>query len=110
MTAWEQSDHLIPAPDDESNPYTWQRSIIAGMSGMIKLNPREELIQRALAMTDDEVRTILDFLEQLEDLEDIAVSESRKDEVGIPFDEAIQDMGFDPERLEKIARAEGWMK
>ena len=80
------------------------------MSEMIKLNPREELIQRALAMAEDEASTILGFIEQLEDLEDIAVSESRKDEVGIPFDEAIKDMGFDPQRLEKIARDEGWMK
>lgn len=80
------------------------------MSEMIKLNAREALIQRALAMSEDEASTVLDYIEQLEDLEDIAVSESRKDEVGIPFDEAIQDMGFDPERLEKIARDEGWMK
>jgi hypothetical protein len=80
------------------------------MSGMIKLNAREELIQRALAMTEDEAGTILDYIEQLEDLEDITVSEARKDEVGIPFDEAIKELGFDPERLEKIARAEGWMK
>ena len=85
-------------------------SIITSMSEAIKLSVREELIQRVLQMTEDKASTILDFIEELEDLEDIAISESRKDEIGIPFEEAIKELGFDPERLEKIAREEGWMK
>ena len=74
------------------------------------LTPRERLIQRAFEISDYEIEAVLDYIDQLEDLADIAVSKSRKDEVGIPFEEAIKDLGLDPERLEKIARDEGWIK
>ena len=86
---------------------TGVRSIITAMSEMIKLNAREELIQRILAMTEEEASTILDYIEQMEDLEDIAVSESRKDEVGIPLDDALKQLGYTREELMEVAKAEG---
>jgi hypothetical protein len=74
------------------------------------LTPRERLIRRAFELHDYEIDAVLEYIDRLEDIADIVLSEAAKDEVGIPFDEAIKELGFDRAQLEKIARDEGWMK
>jgi hypothetical protein len=58
--------------------------MIAGMSEAIQLNAREELIQRALEMTEHEATTVLKFIEQLEEVEDMAIAAKRRGEPTIP--------------------------
>src|ERR1700682_1569843 len=71
------------------------------------LTSRERLIQRAFEMSDAEIEAVLDYIDHLEDLKDIAVSESRKDEVGIPLDDALKQLGYTREELMDAAKAEG---
>ena len=63
------------------------------------LTPRERLIQRAFEISDYEIQTVLDYIDQLEDFADAAVIASRKDEVGIPLDDALKHLGFTREEL-----------
>ena len=80
-----------------------------GFSATTQLTPREQLIRRVLEMTDFEVTTTLSLVEHLEDIEDSAIIAARKGEVGIPFEDVIKEFDFTQERLNEIARAEGWM-
>lgn len=79
------------------------------MSEAIQLNAREELILRALEMTEAEARTILKLIERLEDVEDAADIAAHKGEAGIPIEDLIKDLGFTVEEIEATAKAQGWM-
>jgi hypothetical protein len=81
-----------------------QRSIINSMSEAIKLNAREELIQRVLQMTEDEANL---FLEAIEDIEDEKAFDEHKGEHGVPFEEVLKELGFTYEQVIGKARAEG---
>ena len=63
------------------------------------LTPRERLIQRAFEISDYEIEAVLDYIDQLEDLADAAVIASRRDEVDIPLDDALKQLGFTREEL-----------
>ena len=80
----------------------------------LQLNPREQLIERILRMSIDQVAALTEYAETLEDAlqdaEDLAIIKARKGEVGIPLDEALNKLGYTREELEAEARAEGWMK
>jgi hypothetical protein len=70
------------------------------------LTPRERLIQRAFEMSNTEIEAVLDYIDNLEDLEDAAIIESRRDEVGIPLDDALKQLGFTREELMEEIGAE----
>lgn len=78
------------------------------------LTQREQLIERILRMPANQVAVVEAFVEEMEDLlqdaVDLAIIEARKDEVGVPFDDVLNELGYTREGLEEIARAEGWMK
>ena len=76
----------------------------------LQLNPREQLIERILQMPIEKVTAVTEFIEELEDAEDLAIIEARKDEPTISIDDYIRERGLDREKIERIARAEGWMK
>ncbi len=76
------------------------------MSEAVQLSAREKLIQRVLEMTEAEVMTTLQFIEQLEDREDAAAIAAHKGEAGIPLDDLIQDLGFTREEIEGTARSD----
>lgn len=77
------------------------------MSEAIQLNAREELIQRALAMTEHEATTVLKFIEQLEEVEDVAIAAERRGEPTITLDELLTHLGFTREELLASARVDG---
>ncbi|MCL5997046.1 MAG: hypothetical protein M1546_13460 [Chloroflexi bacterium] len=76
----------------------------------VELTRREQLIERILRMPADQVTAVEAFFEQLEDAEDLAIIEARKNEPTISIDDYIRESGLDREEIERIARAEGWMK
>ncbi len=96
------------ASDEESN--TGPRSMINGMSEAIQLNAREELIQRALEMTEHEATTVLKFIEQLEEVEDMAIVAERRGEPTVTLDELLNHLGFTREELMEGARADGLLR
>ena len=75
------------------------------MSGAIQLNAREELIPRALEMTEHEAATVLRFIEQLEEAEDMAIAAERRSEPTITLDELLKHLGFTREDLIAGTRA-----
>ncbi len=80
------------------------------MSEAIQLNAREELIHRALEMTEHEAATVLKFIEQLEEVEDLAIAAERRVEPTITLDELLNHLGFTREELMESARADGLVK
>lgn len=74
------------------------------------LTPREQLIQRILLISNQEILAIMNFIDQLEDAEDLAMVEARKGETGISLDEYLEKNGLSRKELEAEARAEGLMR
>lgn len=50
------------------------------------------------------------LIELQEDAEDLVICDGRKDEVGIPLDNALGELGFTREELMEAARTEGLVK
>lgn len=72
-----------------------------------KLTPREQLMQRVLEISDREIWAVLSFIDQIEDISDRATIEARKDEVGIPLDDVLKDLGLTRQQLMEVAKSEG---
>ena len=70
------------------------------------LTPREKLALRAFEISDLEVEAALDFLDRLEDIADAAVIAAHRDEVGIPLDDFLKELGYTREELIETAKAE----
>ncbi len=100
----------------------------------VKLNEREQLIERILRMPNDQVEAygrLLDVViahltdapredllmwlanipiemgSELEDALDHAIIEARRGEPGVPLDELIQELGFTREEIAEVMRREG---
>ncbi len=68
------------------------------------------MIQRALEMTEHEATRVLKFVEQLEEVEDMAIAAERRGEPTITLDELLQHLGFTREELMESARANGLLQ
>ena len=76
----------------------------------VRLTEREQLIETILQMSEDQIMAVAEFIQNLEDNEDLAIIEARKDEVGIPLDDALKELGFTRQQLMGVAKAEGLVK
>lgn len=75
-----------------------------------RLTEREQLIESILQMPDDQIMAVAEFIQNLEDNEDLAIIAARKDEDTISLDDYLRESGLSREDVEKTARAEGWIK
>ena len=76
----------------------------------IELNEREQVIERILHLPDEQVLAVAEFIQSLEDAEDLAIVEARRGEPSISLDDYLKKNNLSREELEAEARAEGWMK
>ena len=75
--------------------------------------PAVTLARIKAALEEVPVSRLLDvyayLIELQEDAEDLVISEARKDEVGIPLDNVLDELGFTRDELMEAARTEGLM-
>ena len=77
----------------------------------VELTKREQLIERILRMSDQQITAVSEFIKSMEiaDLLRFAKAESSHDESSMSQDNSFTDANITPEEIEAVARAEGWM-
>ena len=74
---------------------------------IVQLSERERLIERILRLPDEDVYTLSELADELEESLDPAMINARKMEPSLSLDDFLRENGLTSEEVEARARAEG---